>query len=102
MTEVKNNKQATTSSEVEYKEQIAALANTGELLGNELIERLSQYGCSFEGLIIETYAMSKAWAALQAIAHSEGYDAESLFKKLSPTFDAEMEGLVKEVDAGMN
>ena len=88
-------KQATTSSEVRNREYCVALMNTGEVLGNELIELLSQHGCSFEGLVIETYAMSKAWAALQAIAHSKGYDAEDLFKQLLPSFMKDMEGLVE-------
>lgn len=90
-------KPATTSSEVRNREYCVALMNTGEVLGNELIELLSQHGCSFEGLVIETYAMSKAWAALQAIAHSKGYDAEDLFKQLLPSFMKDMEGLVEEL-----
>ena len=90
-------KQATTSSEVRNREYCVALMNTGEVLGNNLIELLSQHGCSFEGLVIETYAMSKAWAALQAIAHSKGYDAEDLFKQLLPSFMKDMEGLVEEL-----
>jgi hypothetical protein len=90
-------KKAATGSVVDKKEQFIALANTGEAFGNELIELLSQYGCSFEGLVIETYAMSKAWAALQAIAHSKGYDAEDLFKQLLPSFMKDMEGLVEEL-----
>lgn len=97
----KQNMKATTSSEERNREYCIALMNKGEELGNELIEQLSQYGCSFEGLVIETYAMSKAWSALQAIAHSEGFDAEDLFKTLSPTFDEEMEGYVKEVEDEM-
>lgn len=91
-------KQATTSSEVRNREYCAALMNTGEVLGNELIDLLSQHGCSFEGLVIETYAMSKAWAAIQAIAHSKGYDAEDLFKQLLPSFVKDMEGIINEME----
>ena len=91
-------KQATTSSEVRNREYCVALMNTGEVLGNELIDLLSQHGCSFEGLVIETYAMSKAWAALQAIAHSEGYDAEYLFQQLLPSFIKDMEGFINEME----
>ena len=91
-------KQATTSSEVRNREYCVALMNTGEVLGNELIELLSQHGCSFEGLVIETYAMSKAWAALQAIAHSEGFDAEDLFKQLLPSFMKDMDGFINEME----
>ena len=95
--EIKLN-QATTSSEVRNREYCIALMNTGEVLGNELIELLSQHGCSFKGLVIETYAMSKAWAALQAIAHSEGYDAEDLFQHLLPSFIKDMEGFINEME----
>ena len=95
--EIKLN-QATTSSEVRNREYCVALMNTGEVLGNELIELLSQHGCSFEGLVIETYAMSKAWAALQAIAHSEGYDAEDLFKQLLPSFIKDIEDFINEIE----
>ena len=91
-------KQATTSSEVRNREYCVALMNTGEVLGNNLIELLSQHGCSFEGLVIETYAMSKAWAALQTIAHSEGYVAEDLFKRLLPSFIKDMEGFINEME----
>lgn len=91
-------KKATTSSEVRNREYCVALMNTGEVLGNELIELLSQHGCSFEGVVIETYAMSKAWVALQAVAHSVGYDAEELFKQLIPTFTEDMEGIINEIE----
>ena len=91
-------KKAATGSVVDKKEQFIALADTGEAFGNELIELLSEYGCSFEGLVIETYAMSKAWAALQAIAHSEGHDAEDLFQQLLPSFIKDMEGFIKELE----
>lgn len=94
----KQNMKATTSSEVRDRKYCIALMKKGEELGEELMELLSQYGCSFEGLVIETYAMSKAWAALQAIAHSEGYDAEDLFKELLPSFIKDMEGFIKELE----
>ena len=91
-------KKATTSGEVRNREFCIGLMKTGEVLGDELIELLSQHGSSFEGMVIETYAMSKAWAALQAIAHNEGYDAEDLFQQLLPSFMKDMEGLVDELE----
>ena len=91
-------KKAITSSEVRDREYCIALMNTGEVLGDELIDLLSQHGCSFEGLVIETYAMSKAWAALQAIAHSEGCAAEDLFNRLLPSFIKDMEGFINEME----
>lgn len=91
-------KQATQGSGVNIKEQIVVLMNTGEVLGNELIDMLSQYGCSHGGLLIETYAMSKAWAALRTIAHRKGYDADDLFEQLLPSFMKDMEGVVDEME----
>ena len=37
-------------------------------------------------------------AALQAIAHSEGYDAEDLFQHLLPSFIKDMEGFINEME----
>ena len=89
-------KKATTSSEVRNREFCIGLLKTGEALGKELMEQLSQHGSSYEGLIIETYAMSKAWGALLAIAHCEDFDAEDLFNLLLLSFIREMEGLINE------
>ena len=97
MTKKVNKKKATKRSEERDREYVIALANTGEKLGNELMDLLSEFGCSYEALIIETYAMSKAWGALKAIAHSAGYEAEDLFNYLLPTFTEEMEGVVNEM-----
>ena len=91
-------KKATTSSEVRDRAYCAGMLETGEVLGDELIELLSQHGSSFDGLVIETYAMSKAWAALLAIAHCEGVDAEKLFKQLLPSFIKDMEGFINETE----
>lgn len=91
-------KEATTSSEVRDRECCVALMKTGEVLGSELIDQLSQHGCSFEGLVIETYGMVKAWAALLAIAHCEGYDVEDLFEQLLPSFIKEAECLINEME----
>ena len=98
MVKEKKIKLATKSSEVRDREYCAGMAKTGEVLGDELIDMLSQHGESFEGLAIETYAMSKAWAALLAIAHSEGFDAEDLFKQLLPSFMKDMEGFINEME----
>jgi len=94
--EIKN--QATNSSEVRNREYCISLVKTGESLGEKLMDLLSQHGASFEGLVIETYAMSKAWAALKAIANSEGYDANELFEQLQPSFMTEMKELLSEFE----
>ena len=87
-------KRAATSGEVRNREFCIGLMKTGEVLGDELMEQLSQHGSSFEGLVIETYAMSKAWGALLAIAHCEGFDAEDLFERLLPSFVKDMEDCI--------
>ena len=89
--------QATNSGEVKNREHYMELADTGEELGGELIDMLSQHGASFEGLVIETYGLSKAWAALKAVARSKGYDASELFERLTLSFAKEMEGMLDEI-----
>ena len=90
----KTNKQVGTEKEV--KEFIKMMAKAGEMLGNQLAEMLAQYGSSMGALLLETYAMAKAWAALKAIAKNKGFDAEELFESLLPSFTEEMEAIVNE------
>ena len=90
----KTNKQVGTEKEV--KEFIKMMAKAGEMLGNQLADMLAQYGSSMSGLLLETYAMAKAWAALKAIAKNKGFDAEELFESLLPSFTEEMEAIVNE------
>lgn len=97
MAKRKNSKSAKGSKGTK-KEYCVGLIKTGEMLGDELIELLSEYGASFEGLVIETYALAKAWAALRVIAESEDYDAVDLFKKLIPSFMREMEKALQDID----
>lgn len=81
---------------VRMEERYLAMINTGEELGSNIMEQLSEYGASFEGLVIETYALCKAWAALKAISESRGFDFEDLFESLLPSFVAEMRAALKE------
>ena len=90
----KTNKQVGTEKEV--REFIKMMAKAGEMLGNQIAEMLSQYGSSMSGLLLETYAMAKAWAALKAIAKNKGFDAEELLESLLPSFTEEMEAIVNE------
>ena len=90
----KTNKQVGTEKEV--REFIKTMVMSGEVLGNQIAEMLSQYGSSMSGLLLETYAMAKAWAALKAIAKNKGFDAEELFENLLPSFTEEMEAIVNE------
>ena len=69
---------------------------------NELIEKLSQYGKSYQGLCVETYAVCKAYATLKVIALDANWDNESLFQKLLPWFIDEAKEMVDEVKNGEN
>ena len=84
-------------SHEEIRDRYLAMINTGEKLGSELIDQLSDYGASFEGLVIETYAISKAWGALLAIAEEKGFEAETLLKSLVPSFKEEMTESLKDI-----
>ena len=58
----------------------------GEDLGLVMMTILSEYGSSREALIIETYAVAKAYGALKAVAEDKGFDADGLFEELVPSF----------------
>ena len=91
-------KQIEIQKEFELKkkmERCVGMMKSGELLGDELIKLLSEYGSSKEGLLIETYAMSKAYGALRAIAEDKGFDAVELFEGLWPTFFEEVKEDIK-------
>ena len=78
------------------KKHYLKLIKEGEMLGENLIIMLSEYGSSHDSLMIETYAMSKAFAALKAIAEDKGFESDLLFYKLLPSFIDEMREAVKE------
>ena len=84
------------NDEEKKKENLFIMVNKGEELGSKLMDLLSEYGASPEGLLIETYALSKAWAALKVVAVDCGYYVDDLFKKLIPSFAEEMKDALKE------
>ena len=81
----------------EKQKNLETMVKYGEVLSNELIEKLSQYGNSYQGLCIETYAVSKAYAALKVIALDADWDNEPLFQKLLPWFIDEAKELLADV-----
>ena len=83
-------------SKKNFKKTNKQVGTEKEMLGNQIAEMLSQYGSSMSGLLLETYAMAKAWAALKAIAKNKGFDAEELFERVVPSFAEEMESIVNE------
>lgn len=94
----KTKKKATpkNSLDVRMKELCSCAVNTGEVLGNEITTLLSKHGSNLEGLMIETYALAKAWAVLMVIAKFEEFKAEEFFKMLLPSFVEEFEAIFKE------
>ena len=80
------------------QKNLEIMVKHGEILSNVLIENLSQYGNSLEGLLIETYAVCKAYAALKVIALDANWDNEALFQKLLPWFIDEAEEALAEVN----
>ena len=74
------------------------LCKAGQDVGNQIISILSEWGSSTEGLIIETYAMGVAWAALAAIAKDKGYDPTDLFLNIAESYEEDMDKMVQYVD----
>ena len=85
------------STQDEKQKNLETMVKYGEVLSNELIEKLSQYGNSYQGLCIETYAVCKAYAALNVIALDADWDNEPLFQKLLPWLINEAEEMLAEV-----
>lgn len=90
------------STQDEKQKNLETMVKYGEVLSNELIEMLSQYGNSYQGLCIETYAVCKAYATLKAIAQNANWDNEPLFQKLLPWFIDEAKQMVSEVSTQMS
>jgi hypothetical protein len=90
------------STQDEKQKNLETMVKYGEVLSNELIEMLSQYGNSYQGLCIETYAVCKAYATLKVIAQNANWDNEPLFQKLLPWFIDEAKQMVSEVSTQMS
>ena len=90
------------STQDENQKNLETMVKYGEVLSNELIEKLSQYGNSYQGLCIETYAVCKAYAALKVIGQDAGWDCEPLFQQLLPMFIDEAKELLTEMNKEKN
>lgn len=94
MAKFKNLKVAERNEE-KKKENLFIMVNMGEEISTKLMEMLSKYGSSPEGLLAETYALSKAWAALKVVAEDKGFYPDDLFNKLLPWHIEEMKEALK-------
>ena len=83
----------------EKQKNLETMVKHGEVLTNVFIENLSQYGNSYQGLCIETYAVCKAYAFLKVIALDADWDNEPLFQKLLPWFIDEAKELLADVNS---
>ena len=90
------------SAQDEKQKNFETMVKYGEVLSNELIEKLSQYGNTYQGLCIETYAVCKAYAYLKVIALDAGWDNEPLFQKLMPMFIDEAKDLLAKMNNEKN
>ena len=95
MAKFKNLKVAERNDE-KKKEDLFIMVNMGEEISTKLMEMLSEYGSSPEALLAETYALSKAWAALKVVAEDKGFYPDDLFNKLLPGFIDEMKDALKD------
>ena len=96
--EQKMKSKAATCSEKEKKENLKMMVRNGEPLATALIGTLSLFGSSPEALMVETYALAKAWATLKAVSISKGINPIPLYMKLVPMFDEEMEETMQEIE----
>jgi hypothetical protein len=74
------------------------MVSIGEPLGLELIDKLSQLGCSPEALMAETYAVAKAYGSLRAMSLNEGWECQDLFEKLVPMFTEQTQEMLAELE----
>ena len=70
----------------------------GEKLASVLMDKLSSYGCSPEALMVETYAMGMAWAALKAMCKYKGYEPKDFFQLVADSYEDEMNEFIEEIE----
>ncbi len=92
----KSKKAATSSiSEQQIKASAELAVHEGEKLGDVLLGIFTSQGSDLDALITETYALAKAWAALQVISKKLGVDMTELFESLQPSFQREYQELLE-------
>ena len=89
---------AATCSEEKKNENFKLMVRLGEVIGLEIIDKLSELGCSPEALMAETYALAKAYGSLRAMSLSEGWECQELFEKLVPMFQEQTQEMLVELD----
>jgi len=85
-------------SKEEKNKNLELMVKHGEPLAQDIINKLSSYGCSPKALMVETYAVAKAYGSLRAMSLSEGYECQNLFDKLVPMFQEETEEMLAEME----
>ncbi len=82
-------------SEKQLVESSKKAAQQGEKLGDVILALFMAQGSDFDALVIETYALTKAWSALQVISKKLGVDMTELFESLQPSFRREFQELLE-------
>ena len=85
-------------SKEEKNKNLELMVKHGEPLAQDIINKLSSYGCSPKALMVETYAVAKAYGSLRAMSLSEGYECQNLFDKLVPMFQEETGEMLAEME----
>ncbi len=70
-------------------------AHQGEKLGGAILALFMVQGSDYDALVTETYALAKAWSALQVISKKLGVDMTELFDSLLPSFQRDMQELLE-------
>ena len=78
---------------------LATLVDEGEKLAVMLTEQMVNYGNSYHGSFIRTYALTQMVAYLKVFAADSGFDIEPMFKTLMPGFTKEAQQMLEEIKA---
>ena len=80
-------------------QNLATLVDEGEKLAVMLTEQMVNYGNSYHGSFIRTYALTQMVAYLKVFAADSGFDIEPMFKTLMPGFTKEAQQMLEEIKA---
>jgi len=92
----KKNQKAVQSGEFQNLDKITSMLNDAEMLGTQIVGLVMPYGESREGLIIEGYALMKAWAVVKSVAKRRGVDIDVILETILPSFEEELDQLIDE------
>ena len=80
-------------------QSLATLVDEGEKLGVVLAEQMVNYGNSYHGSFIRTYALTQMVAYLKVFAADSGFDIMPMFETLMPSFTKEAQQMLEDIKA---